>query len=85
VAKTHWGVLRFSESKDVLKNLGLSIDQKQYYNLMHRKQSYLLSPQEEALIVLHYLEAQDVYVVINKQYILDESGNKTAWEILCIV
>ncbi len=30
VAKTHRGVLRFSESKEVLKNLGLSIDRKQY-------------------------------------------------------
>jgi hypothetical protein len=36
-------------------------------------------------MLLYYLEAQDVHVAVDEQYILDESGNKTAQEILCIV
>jgi hypothetical protein len=65
VAKTYRGVLTYSESKGVLKNLGQSIDQKRYYNLIRREQSYSLSPQE-ALMLLRYLEAQDVRVAIDE-------------------
>ena len=44
VAKTHRRVLTYSESKEVLKKIGLTIDPNRYYNLVRKEQSYSLSP-----------------------------------------
>jgi hypothetical protein len=75
VAKTHRGVLTYSESKDILKRIGLTIQPKQYYNLIRNENSHSLSPQEEALLLLHYLESQeDVHVVVDELYVLNERG-----------
>lgn len=48
-AKTHRGILAFSESKEVLKKMGLKIEPNRYYNLIRKEQSQSLSPQENAL------------------------------------
>ncbi|RFU25262.1 hypothetical protein B7463_g11084, partial [Scytalidium lignicola] len=85
VAKVHRGVLTYSESKGVLKMMGLTIGPKRYYNLIRKEQSQSLSPQEEALMLLQYLESRNVHVVVNEQYVLDERGNKTDRVIMCIV
>ena len=76
IAKTHQGILTFSESKEVLKRMGLTIGAKQYYNLIRKEQSYSLSAQEEALMLLYYLESSNVYIVVDKQYILNKRGVK---------
>ena len=85
IAKTHRGILTFSDSKEVLKRMGLTIDANRYYNLIRKEQTYSLSPQEEALMLLHYLESRNVHVVVDEQYVLDEEGNKKDRVILCIV
>jgi len=78
-------VLTYSESKDILKRIGLTIQPKQYYNLIRNENSHSLSPQEEALLLLHYLESQEVHVVVDEQYVLDERGEKRDRVITCIV
>ena len=65
--------------------MGLTIDANRYYNLIRKEQTYSLSPQEEALMLLHYLESRNVHVVVDEQYVLDEEGNKKDRVILCIV
>jgi hypothetical protein len=85
IARTHRGILSFSDSKEVLKRLGLTIDANRYYNLIRKEQTRTLNPQEEALMLLHYLESWDVYVMVDEQYVLDEAGNKKDRVILCIV
>jgi hypothetical protein len=85
VAKTHRGILTFSESKEVLKKMGLTVEPNRYYNLIRKEQSQSLSPQEEALMLLHYLESRNVHVVVDEQYILDERGDKKDRVIICIV
>ena len=65
--------------------MGLTIAPKQYYNLLRNEQAFKLSPQEEALLLLHYLESQNVHVVVDKQYVLDERGEKKDRLITCIV
>lgn len=85
VAKTHRGILTYSESKEVLKKMGLTIDPNRYYNLVRKEQSESLSPQEEAMMLLYYLESQSVHVVVDEQYVLDERGDKKDRVIMCIV
>src|SRR6266487_2143327 len=85
VAKTHRGILTYSESKEVLKKMGLTIDPNRYYNLARKEQSYSLSPHEEALMLLHYLESRNVHVVVDEQYVLDKRGDKKDRVINCIV
>ena len=85
VAKTHGGILTYSESKEVLKKMGLTIDPNRYYNLVRKEQSESLSPQEEAMMLLYYLESQSVHVVVDEQYVLDERGDKKDRVIMCIV
>jgi hypothetical protein len=85
VAKTHQGILTYSESKEVLKKMGLTIDPNQYYNLVRKEQSKSLSPQEEALMLLYYLESQSVHVVVDEQYVLNKRGDKKDQVIMCIV
>jgi hypothetical protein len=46
--------------------MGLTIDPKRYYNLVRKEQPQSLSPQEEALMLLHYLESRNVHVVVNE-------------------
>jgi hypothetical protein len=65
--------------------MGLTIAPKQYYNLLRNEQAFKLSPQEEALLLLHYLESQNVHVVVDEQYVLDERGEKKDRLITCIV
>ena len=36
-------------------------------------------------MLLYYLESQNVHIVVDKQYILDERGDKKDWVIICIV
>lgn len=69
----------------MLKRIGLTIAPKQYYNLLRNEQAFKLSPQEEALLLLHYLESQNVHVVVDEQYVLDERGEKKDRLITCIV
>jgi hypothetical protein len=85
VAKTHRGILTYSESKEVLKKMGLTIDPNRYYNLVRKEQSKSLSPQEEAMMLLYYLESQSVHVVVDEQYVLNERGDKKDRVIMCIV
>ena len=78
-------MLTYSESKDILKRIGLTIQPKQYYNLIRNENSHSLSPQEEALLLLHYLESQeDVHVVVDELYVLNERGEKKDRVITCI-
>ena len=65
--------------------MGLTIGAKQYYNLIRKEQSYSPSAQEEALMLLYYLESRNVHVVVDEQYILDERGVKKDRVIMCIV
>jgi hypothetical protein len=65
--------------------MGLTIDPKRYYNLVRKEQSQSLSPHEKALMLLYYLKSRNVHVVVNKQYVLDERGDKKDWVIMCIV
>jgi hypothetical protein len=69
----------------VLKGIGLRIEPKQYYNLIYSKRSHELSPGEEALLLLYYLESQNVHVVVDKQYVLGEGGKKKDRLITCIM
>ncbi len=46
--------------------MGLTIDPNQYYNLVYKEKSYSLSAYKEALMLLYYLESQNIYVVVNK-------------------
>ncbi len=64
--------------------MGLIIDLNQYYNLVQKKGSYSLLAYKEALILLHYLESQNIYVAINEQYILDKKEVKKDRVILYI-
>jgi hypothetical protein len=65
--------------------MGLTIDPNRYYNLVRKEQSNSLSPQEEAMMLLYYLESQSVHVVVDEQYVLDERGDKKDRVIMCIV
>jgi hypothetical protein len=65
--------------------MGLTIDPNRYYNLVRKEQSKSLSPQEEALMLLYYLESQSVHVVVDEQYVLNERGDKKDRVIMCIV
>jgi hypothetical protein len=65
--------------------MGLTIDPNRYYNHVRKEQSQSLSPQEEALMLLHYLESRNVHVAVSEQYILDERGDKKDRVIMCIV
>jgi hypothetical protein len=64
--------------------MGLTIDPNQYYNLVHKEESHSLSAHKEALMLVHYLESQNVHVVVNEQYILDKRGVKKDRVILCL-
>jgi hypothetical protein len=85
IAKTHVGKIPYRLSKNVLKELDLSLDRKTFYNLSRKEQAHKLSPQEEALMLLHHLESSNVHVVVEEQYVRDIAGNKKDRVIECIV
>ena len=84
ISRTYRGILSAKDNNEVLKRLGLSIDQKRYYNLHRKEITFKLSNQEEAQMLLHYLNGRKVHVEVLEEYVLDGAGNKVNRVILCI-
>ena len=74
-------MLSFIESKEILKNIGLEIDMKSYYNLRGKEQSRTLNLYKEALYLLCELKNQEVHVAIKEKYVINREGNKTDYII----
>jgi hypothetical protein len=77
VAETHRGVVGFRASSGILQKMGLEIERKEFYNLWRKQGETKLSDQEEARIIITYLNDQGYYIFINEVYILNNLGNKT--------
>jgi hypothetical protein len=58
LAATHRGIVTFTESKKILKRLGLQIDSTTFYNLQRKEMIGQLSDQEEARMLLQHLEGK---------------------------
>ena len=84
LAATHRGIVTFTESKKMLKRLGLQIDSTTFYNLQRKEMIGQLSDQEEARMLLQHLEGKNVHVAIDEEYILDAAGNRIDRVIRCI-
>jgi hypothetical protein len=75
IAETHRGVVSYADSKGILKKIGLEIRKKEFYNLQRKKFACDFNNQEEARLLLEFLERIDVYVVVLNVYILNKQGN----------
>jgi hypothetical protein len=84
LAATHRGIVTFTESKKILKRLGLQIDSTTFYNLQRKEMIGQLSDQEEARMLLQHLEGKNVHVAVDEEYILDGAGSRTDRVIRCI-
>jgi hypothetical protein len=84
IAETHRGVVSYADSKGILKKMGLEIGKKEFYNLQRKEFACDLNDQEEARLLLEFLERIDVYVAVLDVYILDEQGNRADRVIECI-
>lgn len=85
VIKTHRGVVGFRTSSDILHKMGLEIDRKEFYNLLRTRTEAKLSNQDEARLIITYLNDQGCHVYVNEVYILDNLENKTKRLIQCIL
>jgi hypothetical protein len=65
--------------------MGLEIERREFYNLIHKQGEMKLSNQEEACMIITYLNNQGCHVFINEVYILDNLGNKTDCVIQYII
>jgi hypothetical protein len=72
-------------SSDILHKMGLRIDRKEYYNLVRKRSEGKVTDQEEARIILTYLNDQGCHVFVDEVYVLDNLGNKTDRIIQCIL
>jgi hypothetical protein len=83
LAATHRGIVTFTESKKLLKRLGLQIDSTTFYNLQREEMIGQLSDQE-ARMLLQHLERKNVHVAVDEEYILDAAGDRIDRVIRCI-
>jgi hypothetical protein len=65
--------------------MGLEIDRKEYYNLLRTRDTTKLTDQQEARVIITYLNDQGCHVFVDEQYILDHLGNKEDRVILSII
>jgi hypothetical protein len=56
--------------------MGLELNRKAFYNLQRKEAEGQISSQEEALLILSYLEGENFQVKINEEYILDVDGKR---------
>jgi hypothetical protein len=85
VAKTHRGVVNFKTSCNILERIGLEIERREFYNLWRKREEVKLLDQEEARLIITYLDGQGCHVFVDKQYVLDNLRNKTNRVILSII
>ena len=76
IASTHRGTIGFAASSDILSKMGLELNRKAFYNLQRKEAEGQISSQEEALLILSYLEGENFHVEINEEYILDVDGKR---------
>jgi hypothetical protein len=57
--------------------MGLEVDRREYYNLHRQREETKLTPQQEARMIIAYLNDQNCHVHVDEVYILDNLGNKT--------
>jgi hypothetical protein len=65
--------------------MGLEIDRREFYNLHHKRGETRLITQEEAQLILNYLNDESYHVEVDKVYIRDNLGNKTNRVIQSII
>jgi hypothetical protein len=56
--------------------MGLELDRKAFYNLQRKESEGQISSQEEALLILSYLEGENFHVEINEEYVLGPGGER---------
>jgi hypothetical protein len=76
IASTHRGTIGFAASSDILSKMGLELDRKAFYNLQRKESEGQISSQEEALLILSYLEGENFHVEINEEYVLGPGGER---------
>ena len=52
MAKIHWGILLYLDSKEILQKIGLCISRKEYYNLVKKEAIRTLNSYKEAQYIL---------------------------------
>ena len=78
-------MIGFNESSKILDKMGLEIDRTKFYNLLRKREASSITDQEEAQLILHYLDSEGCHVEVDEVYILDNLGNKTDRVIQSIV
>ncbi len=57
--------------------MGLEISRTDFYNLLRKRDQVKLSDQEEARVVITYLDDHGSHVFVDEQYVLNNLGNRT--------
>ena len=76
IAETHRGTISFAASSNILEKLGLEIDRKAFYNLQRKETQGHLSSQDEARLILTYLEQEGLHVEVDEAYTLNPDNTK---------
>jgi hypothetical protein len=77
LASTHRKILSYQQSAAVLKQDGLELKKKRYWNLRRKEGKGTLTRQEELEYILQMLEDEGVHVRVRDEYLLDSSGERT--------
>ena len=76
LASTHRGTIGYAASDDILRNEGLHLRRKEYYNLARKEAKAPLSNQEELQLVMTILEQNGFHPRTREEYII-ENGIRT--------
>lgn len=57
--------------------MDLQIERREFYNLQRKRGESKLTAQEEARLIVEFLDKEGCHVEVNELYILDNLGNKT--------
>jgi hypothetical protein len=73
LASTHWGIIGYTASDDILRKEGLYLRQKKYYNLTQKETKALLSNQEELQLVITILKQNGFHPCTREEDIVENS------------
>jgi hypothetical protein len=84
MASSHRGIVSYRTSQNILARMDLELDRKAFYNLTRKESATVLSDQEQARMLLAYLEDHDYHLAVDEAYTLDLNGKKTDRIIVAI-
>lgn len=76
LAATHRDTIGYADSSEILGKMGLELDRKSFYNLQRKESEGQLSSQEQARLLLDYLQHAGFHFEVDEVFTFNAAGDR---------